>query len=156
MQKEKEEQTKKVKDLTEEMKKCKDNQIVEQKNLVDEMKSTLELHSKLVFYSTDEDRRCLGEYEKLSEEKIEKEYKTLIKEGVLKEADISCNVPIFKQKDGTYKLLREGFIWKVGGKSVSYSAESSAPFPPTTGWKDENGQHIPTITVALSATIPCR
>ena len=43
---------------------------------------------------------------------------------------------------------------EVEASHHSYMAESLTPFPPTTGWKDENDDLIPSITVSPSGTIP--
>ena len=148
-----------MKKFREETSKNKDKQIEEQQHLMEQMKNTMKMHHTVVFYSIDEDRRCLGEYEKLSEEESKEEYEKLLKEkkGFLAESDIFRDAPIYKQKEGNYKLIRIKDVWQVGSDSISYQAHSENPtlFPPNSGWKDENNTLIPSITVNLSGTIPC-
>ena len=77
------------------------------------------------------------------------------KKVTLNKEDIGENIPIFKQKEGNYKMLRKGEIWQVGLKSVSFSAHSPTLFPQHSGWKDDNDKPISNITVAVSASILC-
>ena len=86
----------------EQIDKDKDTLIAEKNRNMNDVRNTLCMHEQLLFHSTVEHRRCLGEYEKLSEEKSNQEYEALIKEGRFKAEDARHAALIFKQKAGNY------------------------------------------------------
>ena len=95
-----------IKNLNEQIATNKDNHMKEQSKWVLDLKSSKEDFWRLVFHSTTEteQRRCLGEYEKLSEEKTKEKYDSFLKEGVVTKEDINPILP-----EGGQKRLRSVF-----------------------------------------------